>query len=374
MKSKNGIALGTTLLLFAPFSVSLAQSGTTQTLAAGCDYSNAAQYDGWGWNSTTGQSCAPIDNSASTELTTSSTSTNGGSGCVDPDGDGWGWDGTASCQVEREIAINNTAVDATCTCIDTLPLGDGWGWNGSESCRVLNEGPANSDGIEESERNQLAQTVIIPRVNTAPVIDGIIDYGEWNDAATHDSAGQRNWIDNLIVHERGDYSDYGPCTFWSAMHDGTYLYIRVSNHEEPRHHELWQDSEYAYRDDSIEIFLDGDNSKQSSFDGVDDYMMALRYDDSMPVDWGIRGSRRDLQFTYATSQAFHQTDDYAHYEIAIRMDSAGIYPGDLVGLEIQINEDDDGGDRDAKWSWAERTSEHRAWFDPSAFGTVKLDR
>lgn len=49
-----------------------------------CDYSNADLHDGWGWNAGTGQSCEPL---TSTSL------------CRDTDGDGWGWDGIASCRV-----------------------------------------------------------------------------------------------------------------------------------------------------------------------------------------------------------------------------------------------------------------------------------
>ena len=71
-----------------------------------CDYTDADLYNGWGWNSQTQQSCAP--------LTTE---------CIDSDGDGWGWDGTKSCRVAPTV-----------TCVDTD--GDGWGWDGNNSCRV----------------------------------------------------------------------------------------------------------------------------------------------------------------------------------------------------------------------------------------------
>lgn len=60
-------------------------SNPTQCTLGFCDYTNAAQYDGWGWNAVSGQSCEPL------------TAT---SPCIDSDGDGWGWDGSESCRVE----------------------------------------------------------------------------------------------------------------------------------------------------------------------------------------------------------------------------------------------------------------------------------
>ena len=53
-----------------------------------CDYSDAHIFNGWGWNATTSQSCAPLENVSNTQSSAQ---------CIDTDGDGWGWDGTDSC-------------------------------------------------------------------------------------------------------------------------------------------------------------------------------------------------------------------------------------------------------------------------------------
>ena len=60
------------------------------------------------------------------------------------------------------------------------------------------------------------------------------------------------------------------------------------------------------------------------------------------------------------------------YEIAINMESAGLEVGKPFGFDLQVNEDDNGGDRDAKWGWFERSSLDRSWFQPSVFGTLML--
>jgi len=56
-----------------------------------CVYTAADQNDGWGWNPVTSQSCPPITPTTQ---------------CIDTDGDGWGWDGTKSCLTAANDLIN----------------------------------------------------------------------------------------------------------------------------------------------------------------------------------------------------------------------------------------------------------------------------
>lgn len=84
-------------------------SGEAIEVDVNCNYDDADLHNGWGWNSLTSTSCAPIQESA----------------CVDTDGDGWGWNGVSTC-LPDDVAPRVTA------CIDTD--GDGWGWDGSNSC------------------------------------------------------------------------------------------------------------------------------------------------------------------------------------------------------------------------------------------------
>jgi len=95
---------------------------------AGCDYSNSASFDGWGWNATTSESCAPLETVSGPQPTTQ---------CIDSDGDGWGWDGTGSCTVNASTVVT-TAVDPNCDYSDADLYG-GWGWNStaSQSCAPL---------------------------------------------------------------------------------------------------------------------------------------------------------------------------------------------------------------------------------------------
>ena len=78
-------------------SVSSAQFATTN---ANCDYSNASQYNGWGWNPAQGESCPPMDSLPVAD------SNSGLAVCTaesfDSDGDGFGWENDASCIVTSD--------------------------------------------------------------------------------------------------------------------------------------------------------------------------------------------------------------------------------------------------------------------------------
>lgn len=82
-----------------------------------CDFSDASQYNGWGWNPVTRESCPP--SASTTPVTTASSPGNALTDCVDTDGDGWGWTGTGSCVVAPNDQCDYTVADSN----------DGWGWN-----------------------------------------------------------------------------------------------------------------------------------------------------------------------------------------------------------------------------------------------------
>lgn len=46
--------------------------------------------------------------------------------------------------------------------------------------------------------------------------------------------------------------------------------------------------------------------------------------------------------------------------------------GDIFGLEVAANDDDDGGERDTKWGWWAPVGTDEAWQRPSVFGKAKL--
>lgn len=99
-------------------------AATTASVDANCDYTDAASFAGWGWNSTTEESCAPLDSETSDTETLSVIVT-------DPDCDytdaasfaGWGWNSItdASCPPPGELdsGAGTNAVQAE---VKTAPL------------------------------------------------------------------------------------------------------------------------------------------------------------------------------------------------------------------------------------------------------------
>lgn len=156
-----------TKLLFTTATLTmLAQASPTLAQTAGCDYTDADRYGGWGWNNSTSESCPPLNENQTNQtqptdcdysnavngwgwnpITSQScppaTTSNPGNGqtvtptdgtptcqsaSADPDGDGWGWENNNTCRVSNETTQPGSVCDD--------PDGDGWGWDGTASCRV----------------------------------------------------------------------------------------------------------------------------------------------------------------------------------------------------------------------------------------------
>lgn len=232
----------------------------------------------------------------------------------------------------------------------------GFGWDGTKLCDL--EGSRELDEIE----------VLVPYVADRPDTDGKIAKDEWIravNASTVNYETNTNDIDNLLLSPVPRYQDGAGYSEWWALHDGTNLYLRVRVTND-NFSAIIFDSEMPWHDDSVELYIDGDNSKGESYDGINDFQVFVSADNSI------------LPYIAGTSapglRIFHRSSGGHHYdiEVAINLESAGIVIGKPFGFDVHINEDDNGGDRDAKWGWFEKTGFDRSWFQPSRFGTLLL--
>lgn len=233
--------------------------------------------------------------------------------------------------------------------------------------------------------------VSIPRISTdaAPTIDGRYD-AIWDQAVFTDTAAESLAINNLMRGSdplRGNgNTEYS----WAALHDGVSLYLFVSL-EESAIATPTSDSTTAFADDAVEVFLDGDNSALAAgYDGVNDYQIILpMYKLGFENPW-VDNNRSDvdgrvvignLSAALPPSLEFHTCycDGGRHtLEFKVNLADVGITVGDMFGIEIQYDDDRDGGDRDTKWGW-----KHPAKADggadvdgtasnPSLMGTARL--
>ena len=217
----------------------------------------------------------------------------------------------------------------------------------------------------------------------APVIDGQYD-ATWNNAQFLDQARNPLTIDKVLVDfnviEDGEDRQYK----WAGMHDGTYLYLMIFG-ELGDQQTPFGDSEFAYHDDAIDIFWDGNNSKRSGYDGVDDFhtIIALlskngagnpNISGSLETRFELGDRSTPIDGTAIDFAVCLCTGEQQLWEVRINLDMARIPIDRTFGFEIQMNNDVDGGNRDAKWSWFDESGEDSTWRFPLKMGTARLEK
>lgn len=259
---------------------------------------------------------------------------------------------------------------------------------------------AEEESVAATVVYQPVADVIVPRISKAdaPEIDGknvILGAdggfsGQWAQAVQTDISGAPLTIENLMIDQGAESTDGKTFRRWAAVHDGEHLYVVVivdDNGERQR-----DSSNELHNDDSLELFLDVDNSKSLSF-GRDDYhrifpMRAAGRSSSKigvsdgEVD-GPNSSRGNLVIDFATGPdegpegVRRARQEHDVYELKLDLKSVSLTSDAAFGFELQINDDDDGGDRDSKWGWKNPSREAADRDDtasnPSFMGTIVLE-
>ena len=258
--------------------------------------------------------------------------------------------------------------------------------NDSDGFNNIEERRQNSDPFDPESPRTDGVNVVIPFVAPpeAPVVDGFFD-SIWSSAQYNDIQGTQLSIDNLIVGADNTRSDGNTEFQWAAIHDDENLYIMVF-YENVDSSALFFDSEQAQDDDSLDIYWDGSNNSKgagSAYDGVDDYLLRIPL---LKTGGGANlVGNDDTRFEVASVSAPYTGEiDFFNcfcssgrhiWEIKIPVAGSGITPRAPFGFEIQINDDQDGGSRDAKWAWFEPSNNQTedAESSPSVFGTALLE-
>lgn len=192
----------------------------------------------------------------------------------------------------------------------------------------------------------------VAKATTKPVIDGKIDE-VWAAAKSYDLKN------NLYKPVTGP----ADCSAsFKALYDADNLYILVDVNDDV----LVHDSPEFYDDDSVEIFIDADNSKSNSY-GPKDHSYYFVWDAAAPVMGKAGKPAND-----GTQFAFAKTDTGYRLEVQFAWATLGAKPspGMMFGLDVHVNDDDDGGTRDSKLTWHGKKDD--AWQNPRAFGTAQL--
>ncbi|MFO7868595.1 MAG: glycosyl hydrolase family 8 [Bacteroidales bacterium] len=150
---------------------------------------------------------------------------------------------------------------------------------------------------------------------------------------------------------------------WAGLWNDEHLYILVKVTDET----ISTSAGEWYNNDGVEFFIDGDNSKNSSYDGNNDFQWGFVATGTTVNAGGSNpdNSTSGIEFTTTTT-----TDGY-NIEIAIPWSTINITPhiNDIIGLDIAVN-DNDGSGRENKIAWHATVDD--GWQDPSIFGEVLL--
>ncbi len=117
-----------------------------------------------------------------------------------------------------------------------------------------------------------------------------------------------------------------------------------------------------YQQDSLEIFIDENNHKSTTYED-DDKQYRVNYENKHSFN-----GKKCLEENFNSEVVL--TENGYKLEAAFKWTDITPQIGDKVGFELQVNDADDSGKRIGTLSWADKTG--NGWSSPSVFGTVLL--
>lgn len=151
---------------------------------------------------------------------------------------------------------------------------------------------------------------------------------------------------------------------WQTHWDNQYLYVRVDALDD----KFMRDSKTPWGDDSIELFIDADGSRSRNYDGKNDFHFIYRWKDRNVNLSSKSPHKKNL----GIKQTMTRTDSGYTLETSIPWKTLGVSPvaGHLIGIDVQINDDDSGNERDGKLAWFAKNDQ--SWKNPQNFGKLVL--
>jgi hypothetical protein len=173
---------------------------------------------------------------------------------------------------------------------------------------------------------------------------------------------------------------------FACVADTDYLYVAIKTWDDGKcvdeDVEPNQGVMPVWLDDSMEIYIDGDNSKNSEYEPdvcqitIGRFSIGEDPDTSISHNFtGMNGQGASANRT-GTRAAVVDTNYGWAIEAAISLDFFGIpsVEGTVIGFNVHFNDDDDWGDRDHKlcWSKTELAGDESSYFNPAVFGELRF--
>ena len=203
-------------------------------------------------------------------------------------------------------------------------------------------------------RVQPNAAITIVRTAAAPLIDGNSE-PLWAQATAQP-------IDQRLFGATVTASDLSAS--YRALYDATSLYLLVEVNDDVQ---MADSGEEWYQDDTVELYIDGDQSRGESYDGVNDFQLGFHWQDST-VQQGTHSVAPPSGIHF---QLVATTVGY-RLEAALPLTQLGVAstPATNFGLELHVIDDDDGGEREAILGWSALVDD--AWQRPASFGAATL--
>lgn len=218
--------------------------------------------------------------------------------------------------------------------------------------------------------------LIVPKTSVAPIIDGELD-GIW-----HNVGEKRCLITDIVNTSSATPEDwYDLFGTFKAMYDANNFYIFVEVQDSVIDYEF-----STWNGDGVEIFFDSDNSKGDSYDGVNDNQIRITVDDvnlpdidsSLPVEGAAfkvlltdLGYNVEASFPLEVLQIYPSEDPEPVLDAnGVEIPDSGIAPNNIIGFEVQINDNDSAGGRETLGRW--HSDDNDSWQNPSLFGQARL--
>ncbi len=243
--------------------------------------------------------------------------------------------------------FDNSLIGTTCNDNDSCTTNDFYTANCNCAGTFLD---SDEDGICDNDDNSPYYKIC--QFITAPTIDG--DLTDWGTFPTYS-------ITNILSGTIGSNGDLS--AEFGVRWDNTNLYLAGIVTDDA----LINDGGNSWENDGFEVYIDAGNEKATSYD-ANDHQLLFLYND--PTVYYHSGAGND-----PVGVSFGMTPTNLGYVIEIQLSWVflGATPSNnnLLGLDIHVNDDDDGAARDKKIAWSSTIDQ--AWSNPTLFGTYSLD-
>lgn len=200
---------------------------------------------------------------------------------------------------------------------------------------------------------QMVDGIPICRRLRDPLIDGLED--DWK--------SDKFQLNNIIIGSIDSNSDLS--ANFQVSWNQPYLYIYATIEDD----QLVGDSTDPWEDDALEVYIDGYNEKGTVYDW-NDHQFIFKLTDPNTVYYHSNGTINPAGVEYALTSE----PGVSYVEVRIELNNLIniiASQGGNIGLDIHVNDDDNGGLRDSKLAWS-ATSDN-AWNNPSVFETMTFE-